>query len=232
MNVQNDEDKIVFAIKKSYLYVALALLIGIAGGYGVARLSLREGTQASDQTAFREPQQASGSDIDIEGRPYLGPEDAPVTIVEFTDYECPFCARHFKETLPDLLREYEGSIRYVILNLPIASLHPFAQQAGEAAECAHDQGRFWEYHDLLFQNQGALDRLSLKTYAREIELDMEVFNTCLDSGAKTQLVLDDIQDALSYGVSATPTFFINGQPLIGAQPFDVFQAEIDAALGG
>lgn len=218
------------SIRKSTLNAALIVIISFGSGFGAAWFIFGKGTatpQAASQTAFQVP---SNVELDLEGRPYLGPEDAPVTIVEFTDYECPFCTQHFRETLPQLLSEYEGTLKYVVLNFPISRIHPFAQQAGEAAECAHDQGRFWEYHDTLFQSQGALDVQSLKSYAEDLGLDTEIFNTCLDSGAKTQLVLDDIQNGLTYGVSGTPAFFINGQILVGAWPFDRFQTLIDAAL--
>ena len=228
--MRQSEDTFTFAIKKSALNAALVVIISFGSGFGVAWFIFGSRTaapQVSNQSAI---QVASNFELDLEGRPYRGPEDAQVTIVEFADYECPFCGSHFRETLPQLLGEYEGRIKYVVLNFPISRIHPFAQQAGEAAECAHDQGRFWEYHDMLFQNQEALDVESLKLYAAEVGLNTEAFNTCLDSGDKTQLVLDDIQDGLSYGVSGTPTFFINGQILVGAWPFDRFQTLIDAAL--
>ena len=151
------------------------------------------------------------------GRPFLGPEDAPITLVEFTDYECPFCGRHFRDTAPRILSQYDGRIKYVVLNFPLSTIHPGAQKAALAAECAHDQGKFWEYHDMLFRNQAALDTVA--------------FSTCLDSGAKRQQVLSDFQLGQSVGVSGTPMFFVNGQPLLGARPFSSFQRMIDAALG-
>ena len=228
--MQQNEDTVNFAIKKSTLNAALVVVISFAGGFGSAWFIFGRGTatpQASNQTTFQQPRDFQP---ELEGRPSLGPEDAPVTIVEFTDYECPFCGRHFRETMPQLLSEYEGRIKYVVLNFPISRIHPFSQRAGEAAECAHDQGRFWEYHDTVFQNQAALDVVSLKLYAEQVGLEAEVFSSCLESGDKTQLVLDDVQDGLSYGVSGTPTFFINGQMMVGAQPFSSFQTLIDDAL--
>ena len=241
--------------------VALGLAVGFAAGFGVA-WALRTSDTVQETTASATAQQPtaqaqqqptaqaqqqptvqaqqptaqpvvpSGVRISIEGRPFIGPEDAPVTIVEFSDYQCAFCGRHFRQTLPQLLREYEGKLKYVLLNYPISSIHPFAQKAGEAAECAFDQGKFWEYHDTLFQNQRALGVDSLKQYAVDLGLNTTEFDTCLDSGAKTALVLGDFQDGQRYGVTGTPTFFINGQPLVGARPFDSFKRIIDAALGG
>ena len=231
MTNHQSDDAVTFAIKKSTLNAAFIVVISFASGFGSAWFifgrSSATSPQASNQTAFEQPVDFRP---DLRGRPSLGPEDAPVTIVEFTDYECPFCGRHFRETLPQLLGEYEGTIKYVVLNFPISSIHPFAQQAAEAAECAHDQGQFWEHHDVLFQNQAALDIRSLKTYAQGIGLEAEQFDTCLDSGAKADLVLADFDDGVSYGVTGTPAFFINGQILVGAYPFDQFQILIDEAL--
>ncbi len=227
-NMQHNKDTVNFAIKKSTLNAALIVFVAFAGGFGSAWFIFGRTTpQAPNQPTS---QQALDFPPELEGRPSLGPEDARVTIVEFTDYECPFCGRHFRETMPQLINEYEDTIKYVVLNFPISRIHPFAQQTGEAAECAHDQGKFWEYHDMVFQNQAALDVENLKLYAEQVGLDTVAFGTCLDSGAKTQLVLDDVQDALSYGVSGTPTFFINGQMMVGAQPFSSFQTLIDDAL--
>ena len=124
--------------------------------------------------------------ISVAGRPFSGPEDAPVTLVEFSDYQCPFCARHFRQTLPQLLSNYGNQVKYVIFNYPISTIHPLAQKASEAAECAYDQDKFWEYHDLLFNNQQALDTASLKGYATSLGLNTDTFNTCLDSGEKAQ----------------------------------------------
>lgn len=245
--MKQSDDAITFTVKKIYLYVAIAVVVGFGGGFGLARalfssgatdenLSTLEQTSSqqaqigADDTTGSAPQQAASMQVLIEGRPFRGKADAPVTLVEFTDYQCPFCGRHFRETLPQLLDEYEDSVKFVILNFPLSSIHPFAQKASEAAECAYDQGKFWEYHDNLFENQAALDTASLKTYAEEIGLDSDVFNACLDSGTKVELVLGDFRDGQSFGVTGTPTFFINGQRVVGAQPFSAFQTLIDTAL--
>ena len=182
MNMRNRESTFTLTIHRSNLFLALALLVAFGSGFGVAWGLFRSETtslQASNQSAVSQDPLAASQlstvvDIDVEGRPYFGPEDAPVTIVEFVDYECPFYGRHARETISQLRREYEGSIKYVIFNFPISRIHPFADQAAEAAECAHDQGKFWEYHDLLFQNQRALDVASLKLHAQNIGLDAGV----------------------------------------------------------
>ena len=241
----DSNDTLTFTIKKIHLYVVLVLVLGFGGGLGAGKLLLNSSSvpgplleegvsqqrQAFSATTPVTPQQPTIVEIDTVGRPFLGPEDAPITLVEFTDYECPFCGRHFRDTAPRILSQYDGRIKYVVLNFPLSTIHPGAQKAAEAAECAHDQGKFWEYHDMLFRNQAALDGASLNRYAADIGLDTVAFSTCLDSGAKRQQVLSDFQLGQSVGVSGTPMFFVNGQPLLGARPFSSFQRMIDAALG-
>jgi protein-disulfide isomerase len=120
----------------------------------------------------------------------------------------------------------------VYRDFPLNSIHQYAQKAAEATECADDQDSFWEYHDLVFVNQSALDVASLKGYAAELGLDTATFNDCLDAGEQTAEVEKDSQDAQSYGLSSTPAFFINGVLVSGAKPFSAFQQVIDAALAG
>ncbi len=235
-----DHDTVTFTIRKIHLYVTVALVVGFGGGFGFAAwLMPPRGTPGTDplraiQSASLAPAAAPNRNsivqVATEGRPTRGPRGAPVTVVEFTDYQCPFCRRHFQEIYPTLLAEYDSDIRYVVRNFPMSSIHPWAQKASEAAECALDQGRFWEYHDALFQHVTALGTDSLKRYAVDVGLTPARFNRCLDSGEKAQVVSKDIQDARSYGVSGTPTFFINGEILIGAQPLAVFKTRIDQAL--
>ena len=162
--------------------------------------------------------------------PSRGPENAPVTIIEYIDYQCPFCKRYAQETLPLIFATYGNEVRYVCRDFPIASLHPQAEKAAEAAMCAFDQGKFWEYRDMLFGNQSALDVTHLKAYAEVLGLDVSAFNQCVDSGRYTAEVQQDFDDGRGYGVSGVPTFFINGQKLTGAQPFSTFQQAIDQAL--
>ncbi|HJX61707.1 MAG TPA: DsbA family protein [Dehalococcoidia bacterium] len=162
--------------------------------------------------------------------PAWGPADAPVIVVEFSDYQCPFCKRFYDETLPQIQATYEGQVRFVYRDFPLTSIHPLAQKAAEASECADDQGRFWEYHALLWANQQQLDVASLKAYAAELGLDTATFDGCLDSGKNAQEVQNDSSDAVSYGVTGTPWFFINDAALVGAQPFSAFQTIIDPLL--
>jgi len=169
-------------------------------------------------------------DVSVDDDPGQGPEDAAVTIVEFSDFQCPYCARFQQETLPQILSNYGDSVRFVYRDFPLTSIHANALKAAEASECADDQGKYWEYHDLLFQNQAALDEESLKGYAASLELDTATFDDCLASGKYTQEVAKDLQAGTDAGVQGTPSFFINGAPLRGAQPYAAFQAAIEAAL--
>jgi protein-disulfide isomerase len=169
-------------------------------------------------------------DVRTAGRPSEGPAHAPVTIVEFADFQCPFCGAFARDTEHELLAAYRGKVRFVIRDFPISGLHPYAEKAAEAAECAYDQGKFWPYHDLLFAHQDALDDAHLKAYAKQVGADGRAFSRCLDSGRKAAVVAADEADGQRYGVSATPTFFINGQKLIGAKPLDGFKQIIDPML--
>ncbi len=162
--------------------------------------------------------------------PSWGPDDASVVIVEFTDFQCPFCARHSQQTLPSIKEAYGDKVRYILRDFPITEIHQFAQKAAEAGQCAHEQGSFWEYHDLLFANQEALTLDDLKRYAEQVGADTGEFNNCLDSGKNQREVLQDLQDGQSAGVSGTPGFLVNGMLVSGAQPFEVFQQIIDQLL--
>jgi len=168
--------------------------------------------------------------VSADDDPGKGPEDAQVTIIEFSDFQCSFCANYVNETLPIILATYGDQVRYVFRDFPITSSHHQAQKAAEAAQCAFEQGKFWEYHDMLFQRQEALDVPSLKSYGTALGLDESAFNLCLDSGEYAEEVQMDFADGLTYGVTGAPTFFINGRKLDGAQPFSTFQIVIEEEL--
>ncbi len=162
--------------------------------------------------------------------PVTGPADAPITIVEFSDFECPFCQRHFQEVYPLIMSEYGDQIRYVYRDFPLNSIHPNATPAAEAGLCALEQGAFWPYHDLLFGGPLELGRASYESYASSLGLDVDAFIVCLDDGRYFEEVEADLQIGIETGVSSTPTFFINGIGLVGAQPFEVFQQIINYEL--
>jgi predicted DsbA family dithiol-disulfide isomerase len=161
--------------------------------------------------------------------PARGPEDAPVTIVEFSDYQCPFC-RRAEPTVSEVLARYEGKIRFVFRHFPLDRIHPQARGASEAAACADKQGKFWEYHSALFAENAQLDRASLDALAEQLELDTAAFASCLEEGQTKELVEKDLQAGSEAGVTGTPAFFINGIPLRGAVPAADFQRIIDQEL--
>jgi protein-disulfide isomerase len=168
----------------------------------------------------------------IEDDPWGGKEDGKVIIVEFSDFLCPFC----KKSVPvvkRVLEIYGDQVLFVYRDFPIYSLHPTAGKAAEAAECADDQGRFWEYHDNLFDKQSEWGKVGVpkfKEYAIALELDTNAFNECLDSGKYTDEVNMDLLEGKSLGITGTPAFFINGRKVAGSQPFSVFKEIIDEEL--
>jgi len=167
--------------------------------------------------------------VDVEAKgPSKGPEKAPITIVEFSDFQCPFCVKAEK-TVTELLAAYPDKLRLVYRDFPLP-IHPLAPKASEAANCALDQGKYWEMHDKLFAVEGKLEVENLKKYARELTLDGDKFDKCLDSGEKAKVVGEHHKAGEAVGVSGTPAFFINGRLLSGAQPLDEFKKVVDAEL--
>lgn len=187
---------------------------------------------------------ALGATVTVAGAPFKGRADAPVTIVEFSDYQCPFCSRHVKQTMPELEKEYiqTGKVKYVFRNLPIESLHPLAFKAAEAAECANEQSKFWPMHDRLFENQQMLAPPQLPTHAAAAGADLGVFQKCLASGKFATRIRKDMSDASAVGITGTPGFLLGrtvaGSPTLkvesfisGARAFAGFKIEIDKLLG-
>lgn len=167
-------------------------------------------------------------EVIVAGYPSQGPENAAVTIVEFSDYQCPFCGRA-RSTVNQILSEYEGKVRYVFRDFPL-SFHKDAQKAHEAAHCANEQEKYWEYNAKLFASQRALKVEDLKKYAKELNLDQKKFNECLDSNRYAQMVQESLAYGQTVGVSGTPAFFINGRMISGARPFEAFKEVIDDEL--
>lgn len=221
----------------------LTFATGILVGYviwGTDLLSeLRPGSQTAAQPngpvsgapiATQEPQYIR-YDIPTEGSYALGPDDAPITIVEFSDYQCPFCKRWHEEVYEPLLAAYPGKIRFVYRHLPLTSIHPDAFSAAEAAMCAGEQDAYWQFHEKLFDGD-LLGSGAYTQYAQDLDLDAASFETCLTEHTYQEAVQADSDFALDLGVSSTPTFFINGLAIVGAQPLDVFQQVIDKELAG
>lgn len=217
--------------------IILVLLISVINLVVTYRLSAKFGaisqTLSPETADGQEAQNPSPSNIEVsaDDDPFKGSADAPITIIEFSDFECSFCARFTADALPQLIKTYidTGKVKLVFRDYPLP-FHKNAQKAAEAAECAVEQGKFWEYHDKVFANQNSLGVTSLKQYAKDLGLDSAKFDQCLDSGKMAQEVKKDFSDGTAYGVDGTPTFFINGVKLVGAQPLEAFAQIIEQEL--
>lgn len=170
--------------------------------------------------------------LDNTGAPARGPADASVTLVEFSDFQCPFCGQ-FYPTLKEVERTYGDRIKIVYRQFPLTSLHPNAFKAAEASLCANDQGKFWEMHDAMFEDQARLAVRDLKLSAGRLGLDQQKFDECMDTGRHTEQVQDDLAAGGRVGVTGTPALFVNGAPVDGgAVAYEVIAKAIDAALAG
>jgi len=240
------EDTVTF--KRSHFYsvlVVLAFATGILVGYlawgmGTAPFGgPPQSTQMASQPngpvveaplATQEPEYIR-YDIPTQGAYALGPENAPITIVEFSDFQCPFCRRWHEEVYQPLLAAYPDKIRLVYRHLPLTSIHPDAFPAAEAAMCAGEQDAFWQYHDKLFSSE-TLGNEIYTQYAQELSLDTTSFEACMTDHKYQEAVQVDTDFAIDLGIRSTPTFFINGLAVVGAQPLDVFKQVIDKELAG
>ena len=189
--------------------------------------------QPTQQQQVQQPTVAASPDDD----PVRGDPNAKVTIIEFSDYQCPFCGRFYDQTLSQIQKDYidTGKAKLIYRDFPL-SFHPNAQKGAETAECAKEQGKYWEMHDMLFSKQSEWSSLDaaaaaakFKGYAKTLGLTT-AFDSCLDTGKTAAEVQKDFTDGSSYGVSGTPTFYINGAELVGAQPYSSFKQAIDAQL--
>lgn len=165
--------------------------------------------------------------ISLSETPVRGPANAPVVIVEYADYECPFCIQ-IRPAIAKLEQEFKGKIAYAYKDVPLP-MHPNAQKAAEAAHCAGAQGKFWEYHDALFDKKKA-DPDTLEEISRDLKLDAAKFRTCLDSGMKAGLIQRSLSEAQALGVQGTPTFFVNGRTLSGAASYETLRQMVEAEL--
>ncbi|MEM2873991.1 MAG: DsbA family protein [Candidatus Nanoarchaeia archaeon] len=229
-------------IKKDHLFYMIAivfLVIGLGVGFvlgdkfGDSATGAIAGPQPSP-TQPEEPTPRIQASIDDDA--ILGKTNAPVTIIEFSDFQCPYCGRFATGTLMDIKKNYvdTGKVKLVFRDLPL-SFHSNAESAAIAAECAGEQGKYYEFHDKLFANQQNLSIENYKIWAEELGLDIEKFNACLDSEEIKAEVQKDVSDAIAYGITGTPTFLIGNDKngyvkVVGAQPYDVFKQIIDAEL--
>lgn len=224
--------------------IGVLVLVVVAGAFWVGRLTTELKLLKSSPQPQSQPQVAAASRLADDVWQGLlknpaasqGEETAPVTIVEFTDYQCPFCKRAFEQTYPEIKKQYmdTGKVRYLVHDLPLP-IHPNAPAAALAARCAGEQGRYWPMHDAIFTNQdewanGQADEL-MKQYAKGAGLNPSQFNSCYD-GKKYQAAVEaDAALAAQLGATGTPTFYINGRTLVGAQPMASFRAMIEEELG-
>lgn len=234
-------DEKTITIKKSdlwrystFILIAVVLIGGVFlfTGNGVSNT----GTNTVVQQPTAQPGKVSAS---VDDDAFIGSEDAPVTIIEFSDYQCPFCRKFWIETLPSIKSEYidTGKVKFVYRDFPLDSIHPFATPAAEAAECVRDEAGgsnevYFEYHDKIFAGQASLSESNLKQWAQELGYNID---SCLNSGKFRSEVQKDLADAQSAGGRGTPYFVImgsdgQGTPLSGAHPFNTFQQIIEAEL--
>jgi protein-disulfide isomerase len=239
--IENLDDSTV-TFKKSHFYsvlVVLAFAVGILVGYVAWGRDTTAAVAAPAAAAVAQQPAAAATavpqyrryDIPTDGYPSLGPADAKIVIVEFSDFQCPFCRQFHANTYQALLDAYPGQIRFVYRNLPLTSIHPNAMPAAIASLCANDQNVYWKFHDKLFSNE-TLDEATYIQYATDLKIDVDKFKACLSDGSQDAFIQKDMKFALDLGVQSTPTFFVNGLAIVGAQPLTNFQQIIDKELAG
>jgi protein-disulfide isomerase len=207
-----------------------------------------QGANNAQPAAAAQPPQVTKGVASVDDDPILGDKNAPVTLIEFSDYECPFCKRHFEQTHQELVKKYidTGKVKLVFRDFPLSFHEPMASKEAIAASCAKDQGgdkKYFEFHDEIFKrttsNGNGLDDAKIQTIASDLKLNINTFTSCLSNTAKADEVKKDIADGSAAGASGTPTFLvgkstsdgkIDGDLLVGAQPFAAFQAVIDPLL--
>ncbi|MBI5943410.1 MAG: DsbA family protein [Chloroflexi bacterium] len=236
--IEAAEETVTF--KRSHFYavlVVLAFAVGVLVGYvawgreTVTAAPAPAAAPVAQQSAATAAPQFRRYDIPTDGYPSLGPDDAQIVIVEFSDYQCPYCRKFHDETYQALLNAYPGQIRFVYRNLPLTSIHPSAMPAAIASLCANDQNAYWDYHEKLFSSE-SLDEATYIQYAADLGLNVDTFTACLSSGSHDAFIQEDMNFAIDLGVQSTPTFFINGLAIVGAQPLANFQQVIDKELAG
>lgn len=255
----NKESKVIKKSTFNGLIISVIVIVGIAAFFAGSYASVFNSNQITEedlddaiaklelkilQNQLPTKQPTPIVKISADNDPIIGNPDAPIIIIEFSDFQCPFCARFHIQTLPLILEEYidQGKVKLVFRDFPIQSIHPNALPAAVAAECANEQGKFREMHDMLFDNQNQWNKLEtndvlslFSNYASNIQLDQEIFDSCLTSGKYIEEIRKDLDDGRDYGVSGTPGFFVGNEKigfveLKGAQPFESFKKIIDSQL--
>ena len=206
------------------------------GGGKLSGTATQTGNEVQQQPT-QQPTEPSRVQVSADGDPQIGDDNAKVTIIEFSDFQCPYCGRFYEQSEKQIITDYvdTGKVKFVYRDFPLDSIHPNARPAANAAECVNEQGKFWEFHDKLFSNQDALSTDNYKKWASELGLDMTRFNSCLNSSKYDSEITKDFQDGAAAGVQGTPTIYI-GSPekgyiqIVGAQPYSVVKQAIEQEL--
>jgi protein-disulfide isomerase len=216
------------SLPNSLWLIPVAFALGLGAGF----LLWGRSGPADAAAAQGEAPQITRYDVPVDDDPAYGPAEAAITIIEFSDYECPYCRSWYAEVFPQLMAAYPGQVRLVYRDFPIESIHPNAAPAAAAANCAQEQGAYWEFHELLFSMQLGLNIQAYQQYASQLGLDEQAFAECVESDRHLEEVRADLEYAANLGVRSTPTFFVNGIAVVGAQPFELFKDLIDKELAG
>lgn len=225
-------------VENSPYLIPLAIMAAGALVAGAVVYSNKGGSTSSVVSSVTQPGQpvenpksTTKSNL-VDDDPSLGNPDAPVVIVEFGDFQCPFCKRFYDTSRKDIIEKYvrTGKARLVYRDFPLEQIHPYARSTAEAAECAGDQDKYWAYHDALYEKQDEFSTLNFVALAGELGLNKEEFQKCFEERKHKDEVTRDFNDGIAAGVAGTPASFINGKLIPGAQPFSVFESAIEEAL--
>ena len=212
------------------IFIIFFLLLTVVIIIGAETYSVYQKIKSGEYIPLTEEGQEIARElVSVDNDPYFGPIEAPVTIVVFEDFACPFCKDSFM-AVNQVRTEYPNEVRFVFRDFPIEANHEGVTQAHLAAECAHDQESFWEYHDKLFLNQENQDGTSLLLYAEEVGLDIDLFRSCVENEVHQQEVQKDLADGIMHDIAGTPVWFFNGLKVEGSLPFEAFQFLIEREL--
>nr|MBI4157130.1 DsbA family protein [Candidatus Woesearchaeota archaeon] len=220
------------------LFLVLFVISLATGGFGIGSGNSGSGDGNPTPAPNQQPSPSQGGsnanvkNLDLSNNYFKGDKNAPIVMVEFGDFQCPFCGRFYSQTLSQIDDNYikTGKVKFYYADFPLDSIHPNARPAANAARCAGEQDKFWEYHDKVFENQEILSNDNYKKWAQELGLDEDKFNDCFDSKKYDGELNKDLQEGSANGVQGTPGFIINDKVVSGAQPFSAFQQVIEAEL--
>ncbi len=230
--ISSEKEGQLYKINLNYNGQSFPVYMSLDGKYLISDVIPLAGGLPNSGTA--NPSQGA-VDVEIGDSPVKGDENAPVTIIEFSDFQCPFCKKFVDETLPSIQKDYikTGKVKLVFKDFPLVNIHDNAQEAAEAARCVREQKGdtgFWRMHDLIFKNQDKLSPESIRKWALEVGASGAKFDSCLSEGKYTEAVNDEAAYGQQLGVTGTPAFFINGKLVSGAQPYSAFKQAIEAEL--